>query len=85
MSGEGERARSIGESLVGERVVWIDRAVADFHDESVFIIMWSGDEELPRRMSRAAFRDFIEMSKRMLDAEDRKDQRKTQRIGKRDR
>lgn len=70
---------------MAERVIWIDRAAADFHEESVFILMWSGEEVLPRRMSRAAFRQFIESSARMLDAEDRKDQRKTARIGKRNR
>lgn len=65
-----------------ERVIWFDRAAADFHEESVLIVAWSGEVELSRRMSRAAFRSFVEQSIRMLDAEDRRDQKRTARIGK---
>lgn len=68
---------------MGKPVIWIDRATADFHEESLLIVMFSGDVELRRRMPRAAFRRFVESSIRMLDEQDLKDQRAAARIGKR--
>lgn len=64
-----------------ERVVWIDRALADFHEESIFIVKFSGNVELRERMSRAAFRKFIENSARMLDLADMCDQQDIPHIG----
>jgi len=64
-------------------VIWIDRAVADFSKESILVTKWSDEDVILERMARADFRTFIEDSVRKLDAEDRKDQRDTARIGKR--
>jgi hypothetical protein len=67
---------------VAEPVIWIDQGVADFHEESILVIKQSGDVELMERWSRAAFQDFIEVSAQMLADQDRRDQQKTARIGR---
>lgn len=82
MPGGGGSNKRPASQQVGGPVLWVDSASADFHEESILVVMWSGSVELPRRMSRAAFRDFIENGQRMLADADLHDQQQVAHIGK---